>query len=324
MSKKSYPVVALGGTFDHFHLGHIQFLNFAWHLGEKLCLGITHPDLTKNKPFAETIQAYETREKNVKNYCQTERIDADFYQLTDLYGPTLEPNLELSALVVTDDTIHGAKAINQRRQLIGLKPVPVHLCPLLRDETNQIISSIRIRAGEIDQAGLNFDQILNQDLVLNLSQREFLSQPQGKPVESPTKENKTPLICVVGDSSLEQFIENDWAYDLGIYDYRQQREAVKSKLIKQVKTNYQTENKAGLISQPLTIELKKALHNLLNKDQQSPQHLYVQGEEDLAAVALILLAPLQTRIYYGQPGEALIEMMVNLDLKKKIYQVLTV
>ncbi len=323
MSKKSYPVVALGGTFDHFHLGHVQFLNFAWNLAEKLCIGLTHSDLIKDKPFATTIQTYETREETVKNYCQTEQIKADFHQLTDLYGPTLNPDLELGALVVTDETIHGAEAINQQRQEKGLKPLPAHLCPLLRDETRQIISSARIRAGKIDQTGLNFAKILKQNLILTTTQRDFFSQPQGKAIQSPASESKTPLTCVVGDSSLEQFIKNDWSYDLGVYDYLQQREVVESKLIKQVETHYQAENKAGLISRPLTIELKKALDHLLNKDQPSPQHLYIQGEEDLAAVALILLAPLQTKIYYGQPDEALIEMIVNLELKKKIYQLLT-
>ncbi len=323
MSKKSYPLVALGGTFDRFHLGHIQFLNFAWNLGEKLCLGITCQNLTQNKQFAQTIQSYQIREKAVKKYCQTEQIEADFYQLTDSYGPTIDPNLKLGALVVTDDTINGAEAINKKRQELNLEPVPIHLCPLLRDKTQQIISSERIRAGQIDQTGLSFAKILHRDLILNPNQRQFLSQPQGEAIKNPQPNGSHPLVCVIGDSSLEQFIEHGWSYDLGVYDFRQQRQAKQSALIKKVVTNYQAENQAGLITQSLTTTLRRILQKLIKNQDDKPQHLYVKGEEDLAAVAIILLAPLQTLIYYGQPNEALIEMTVDLSLKKKIYQVLT-
>jgi hypothetical protein len=46
-------------------------------------------------------------------------------------------------------------------------------------------------------------------------------------------------------------------------------------------------------------------------------HLFVDGEEDLAAVVLQLLLPLGATIYYGQPNEGLVRWQVTEESKEK-------
>lgn len=319
MPKKSYHIVALGGTFDHFHAGHAHFLNFAWQLGQHLHLGLTEQKLTKGKPWPHLVQNYQQRKKQLEAFCRQEQISAAISQISDIYGPTLNPKKKIEALVVTEETVPGADKINQARQAMGLKQLPVHICPLLYDQAGQVIRSDHIRAGYINRQGVVFTQALNHDLTLNSAQRHFFSQPHGQPAQPQVTKDKTVLTYVVGDSSLEQFIKNNWPYDLGIYDHRQQRQPFDSKLIKQLQPNLTAQNPAGQITQSLTQALQKTLP-IASKKQ---QHIFVDGEEDLAAAALILLSPLQTQIYYGQPEQGLVMMEVDLALKNEVYQVLT-
>jgi uncharacterized protein (UPF0218 family) len=45
----------------------------------------------------------------------------------------------------------------------------------------------------------------------------------------------------------------------------------------------------------------------------------IRGEEDLVTAVLLLLLPLQSLIYYGQPGEGMVEVVVSEELKEKIF-----
>ena len=74
-------------------------------------------------------------------------------------------------------------------------------------------------------------------------------------------------------------------------------------------------NPAGTISAEMVTVLTQAL-------TQQTQHVLIQGEEDLAAVALILLLPLESEVYYGQPGQGIVRMKVTEELKDKTFKVL--
>ncbi len=314
--RKLYGIVGLGGTFDHFHAGHEHFIKFAYEFGRHLHIGITHPKLAQHKTYPELIELYETRRRAVEKFCITNQISAATSQLVDVYGPTVSKDSKIRGLVVTEDTVSGAEKINQTRQAMGLSKLPVHVCPLLSDKEGKgIINAERIRAGEINRSGEVYTTVFSKNITLNQTQRDFFTNPQGEIVKEPQHEEKS-IICVVGDTSLETFIENNWGYDLGIYDKRQQRQVVKSKVITSIKPNLIIDNIAGDISPQLVKSLKEALNN-------NAKHLFVEGEEDLAAVALALLLPLDSTIYYGQPNQGLVMMKITEKLKNKIYQVLS-
>ena len=58
----------LGGTFDHFHAGHRHFIEAALYQSNTLVIGLTTKKMYQHKSFANTIESYEIREKNINNY----------------------------------------------------------------------------------------------------------------------------------------------------------------------------------------------------------------------------------------------------------------
>jgi uncharacterized protein (UPF0218 family) len=58
--------------------------------------------------------------------------------------------------------------------------------------------------------------------------------------------------------------------------------------------------------------MSRTLTGALKRDL---EHLKVEGEEDLATVAIVLLTPLGTCIYYGQRDLGMIELRVTEKIK---------
>lgn len=316
MHRKLYNRIGLGGTFDHFHQGHKHFLNFAGSLSNHLVIGLTDQKLTKQKPFSHSIDSFSTRLNAVRRYCSDQGISHEIVKLTDIYGPTLsDPSIE--ALCVTEETTTGAKQINDMREKLRLSTLPVHVSTMLLDETGQTLSSSRIRSGEISRTGRVYRQILQKPLRLTEKQRQFFTNLQGKLVTRPSvieQKEKAPYhTCVVGDTTLEKFIKNKWYFSLGVFDGLQQRQPVMSQYLEQLKPTARVVNPPGT----LTLELVSELDTALNQD--NTQLLFVEGEEDIATVILVIILPLHSKIYYGQPHEGMVEIVVSEENKERFY-----
>lgn len=112
-----YPVVALGGTFDHLHAGHKILLSMgAWIATEKLIVGVTSSELLTRKPNAHLLEPLEVRMENVRKFLHRFKKGVEPYivELKDVYGPTgYDPNIQ--ALVVSRETVPGAAESTQRR-----------------------------------------------------------------------------------------------------------------------------------------------------------------------------------------------------------------
>ncbi|OGB76565.1 hypothetical protein A2476_00935 [candidate division CPR3 bacterium RIFOXYC2_FULL_35_7] len=70
-------------------------------------------------------------------------------------------------------------------------------------------------------------------------------------------------------------------------------------------------NKSGIIQH----RLYQTIQNVI---QEQKQYLYVQGEEDLAVIPLILLLPLNSFIFYGLKDTGLIMIEVTEDKKEEV------
>ncbi len=309
-----YTVLALGGTFDHFHAGHRAFLKYAASLAEQLVIGLTKPEITLHKDLYDQLEPYDVREKAVADFCKDQNISCEITALTDVYGPTTS-DARIEALCVTPETVTGAEAINNKRISLSLTALHVEKAPLLFDEVGEIISSKRIRKGQIDREGNVYKNIFAKNLKLTERQRSYFSKPHGTIVTEPRENQSSAIICLVGDSTFETFFANNWQYTAAIIDFKKKRVEYQpsSKLLDLIQVR--ATNPAGEI----TVELVAKIEEISEKKW---QHLLVMGEEDLAAVAAVLLLPLGSLIYYGQPDVGIVEVLVTETIKNDFYSVL--
>lgn len=309
---KKYKKIALGGTFDHFHKGHQYFLLASGELADSLLIGVTTEALLTKKNFPELIESYDRRAAAVNAFTKNLFLNTEVVPLNNQYGPTLQGST-VEAIAVTTDTVSGARAINQKRAELGLSELPVHVIALEKDSQGGIISSDRVRAGEIDRVGNVYASIFSNDVTITSAQREYFSAPQGELVQHPSTGTE---MFVVGDFSLSTFKKNNWKYDLGIIDRKIQRVEYQPAILNPEEVDVTVSNPAGTI----TSQLIEALQLAINTNY---KHIVVDGEEDLAAVALVLLTPLNSHIYYGQPNKGMVEIVVTEALKEKVRKVLT-
>lgn len=314
MTRKPYRTVGLGGTFDHFHAGHAEFISCAAKLGDKLLIGVTTTSLSLGKPWPESIEDFELRMRGVISFCKKHRIQAEVFPLKDVFGPTLEQS-PIQALAVTPETEKGADVINQARQKLRLRPLPVYICDYFLADDGQPLHAEHIRAGRMNRQGVSYSRIFTKDLELNQTQRLFFREPKGKLRRAPS--TKGPVIAVVGDMCLENFITNRWPYQIGVFDFLQQRQEAISPVLEKLQATVVTN-----VPHQISVEMVEALEKAATATQ-NRTHIKVEGEEDLAAVALFLLLPLNSLVYYGQPGEGMVEAVVTEDLKQASYKALS-
>jgi uncharacterized protein (UPF0218 family) len=161
-------------------------------------------------------------------------------------------------------------------------------------------------------------------VILSSEQRAFFQAPQGPTVQQPNPDLHYRL--VVGDVVLETFLENRWPFALGIFDQHSARKPFyySPNTLQLIKAEYHCKNPAGEIA-PEAVDTMNQIFKDLTLTQKpvssglSAHFLEVTGEEDLLAVALVLLAPLKTEIYYGQPEQGIVQMIVTEELKQKFY-----
>lgn len=305
-------LTALGGTFDHFHIGHQQFLTAAAQLGQPLIIGITSDALIQHKKHATSLESYPERFASVTKFCTERGIPAQFVQLTDIYGPTLTQQ-NITHLVCTADTRMGAEKINIQRAALSLPSLSVHEVPLTLDQKGEGISSERIRAGEINRTGTVYASFLSHTHVVSEEVRKILSSPIGTLLtNSPTGTSKKYL---VGDSTTERFIKQEWPYEMAIIDYLKKRTPTFPRSIDRSLCSRVVCNPAHTLSIELVQGLREAV-------QLGEKQLLVIGEEDLAAVILVLLLPLKTVLYYGQPDSGLVECEITENIKQFIHTLL--
>ncbi|KAK3362002.1 hypothetical protein B0T24DRAFT_99749 [Lasiosphaeria ovina] len=154
--------VCLGGTFDYLHPGHKLLLTAGALLLQvprkdsrescRYIIGITGDELLKNKKYAEYVQSWDERARNVisflsqilqlsdrgwKDAAPVEEKDGDFQasfrngtirvqcvRIQDPFGPTITEE-DIDALVVSGETRSGGRAVNDRRTEQGWRALEV-------------------------------------------------------------------------------------------------------------------------------------------------------------------------------------------------------
>ncbi len=152
----SENVVALGGTFDHFHDGHKILLTAALFLAKKkIIVGITDEELLAKKKYKELLQSYDYRKKVVVDFLNYVKpgLEIDAIAIRDVAGPTgyIE---DIDSLVVSRETISGGSFINNLRKEKGFRQLKVHVINVIggeeEDGFQNKLSSTQLRKEEYE------------------------------------------------------------------------------------------------------------------------------------------------------------------------------
>lgn len=168
--------IAVGGTWDHIHIGHKLLLTmFAFVLQQQssqdasLTIGITGDELLKNKKYAEILESWQDRQQSVTKFLRAImdfRSSADsklssrelyepgpnghaihhslgddvvlkMVEIADPFGPTITDET-ITSLVLSVETRSGGNAVNDKRKEQGWQPLEVFEVDVLdaREDTS--------------------------------------------------------------------------------------------------------------------------------------------------------------------------------------------
>lgn len=337
--KKNHLI--LGGTFDHFHVGHELFLRSALEAASgRLTIGITTLPLYANKPLSQTIETYAEREKNVKKFLakiNKNGLKVEIIPIKTIYGTSLT-DVTIDGIVVTPETEPGAYAINRRREEAVMKPLEVITVPLVLGTDGQPVSSFRIRYGDIDRNGLSYYKFLVSTKIISLPEalRPQLRRPIGdvyhgsltdplpvvNSILSTIKEFTPPMTYTIGDIIYINMAEAGYRASVAVIDHKSRREALSPDISPRSGPSplARYRNRAGTIEDEAVI----GLYRLRDRywETKTPQLLEIEGEEDLLALPAILSAPLDSFVLYGQRDEGVVLVRVTEKKKKEVVELL--
>ena len=151
MSK--YSLVAMGGTFDIIHRGHLTLLSNAFAVSDKVIIGITSDELATKKDKI-LINKYDQRFENLTTVISKEFPNSSFQisKFENDFGPAVLEK-EVEALIVSDETSTQGNILNQLRAEKKISPVQIVVVPMFLAKDGVRISTTRIKNSEIDIDG---------------------------------------------------------------------------------------------------------------------------------------------------------------------------
>jgi uncharacterized protein (UPF0218 family) len=130
----------------------------------------------------------------------------------------------------------------------------------------------------------------------------------------------TDIVVSVGDMVTYTLYHHGIEPKIAIVDYITERSSVEDDIVAVV-----SQQKAHVIKvrnppAVITDELWDAIERAF--DFPRPVRIEVEGEEDLAALPAIILAPAQTTVVYGLPGRGIVCVKVGPSEKKRVEEFL--
>ena len=150
---ESFDLVAMGGTFDIIHNGHMALLNKAFSISTKVIIGVTSDQLAVKKG-KNPENDYSKRISLLKSTIE-ENFPDSAYEISKLeneFGPAvLEESVK--ALIVSEETSDKGTLLNKLRAERNLPPVKIVVVPIVLAKDGKAISTTRIKNSEIDSHG---------------------------------------------------------------------------------------------------------------------------------------------------------------------------
>ena len=151
MSK--FSLIAMGGTFDIIHRGHLTLLSNAFEISSKVIIGLTSDEFAAKKGKIPNNK-YEQRLDNLKKIISKDFPNVSFQisKLDNDFGPAVLEK-EVEALIVSDETSNQGNILNELRLAKNLPPVQIITVPMFMAKDGTRISTTRIKNSEIDSEG---------------------------------------------------------------------------------------------------------------------------------------------------------------------------
>ncbi len=152
--KPRFRKVAMGGTFNEIHYGHVALLLTAFTTGEHVIIGVTSDEFVSKLGKRHGVKTYGERVEGLRKFLDEHGFEGRYtiVKLDDPYGPPAYDK-EIEALVASPFTAGRVEEINKIRLEKGLEPINLVTCPIVLAEDGKPISSTRIAAGEITLDG---------------------------------------------------------------------------------------------------------------------------------------------------------------------------
>jgi len=110
---------------------------------------------------------------------------------------------------------------------------------------------------------------------------------------------------------------------VAVIDGRTEREAVADEIreaLSDPDNRVEVANEPGTLGEPLLTALADAIDG--HGSESDPVTVVVDGEEDLATLPAVLVAPTGATVVYGQPGEGMVRVAVTSETKAEMRSLL--
>ena len=148
-----FDIVAMGGTFDIIHAGHIALLNKSFSISSKVIIGLSSDQLAV-KRGKNLANSYSKRLSSLKDVIE-KNFPNSSYEISKLendFGPAVIEG-SVKALIVSEETSSKGVKLNELRAERNLPPVEMIIVPMVLAKDGKAISSTRIKNSEIDSCG---------------------------------------------------------------------------------------------------------------------------------------------------------------------------
>ena len=150
---KQFDLVAMGGTFDIIHDGHMALLNKSFSISSKVIIGLSSDQLA-SKRGKKLDNDYLRRLSSLKSIIE-KNFPNSSYEISKLendFGPAVVEG-SVKALIVSEETSLKGIRLNKLRAEQNMPPVEKVVVPMILAKDGKAISSTRIKNSEIDSSG---------------------------------------------------------------------------------------------------------------------------------------------------------------------------